>query len=203
MTQFPKLLIFLGILLGGGVVGNLIWLDWKISQISQISQIGKTETIIREIPVAATGAAQCNCPAPIIATPSTIIKTVTNTVTAPSKIREFYVPLGSGTTAENDKWVDIYGAQATVNTDNYPGIKTAYFEVVMHVPNGQGELKAKLLETTLPFSYGEILRTQSGTGQLVSTPIVLQKGNRNYRVQLNNQIGTGILDSARIRIVTE
>lgn len=141
-----------------------------------------------------------------VASPSatTIIQKVTTPAPAvKSQPKEFIISLGSGTISETDKWIDIYGAQATINTDNYPKIKSAYFEVVMHIPNAQGEMQAKLVETTMPFYYGEILRTQSGTGVLLSTPIFLKTGNRNYRVQLFNQIGTAVLDSARIRIVTE
>ena len=142
-----------------------------------------------------------------VATPSTT--TIIQKVTAPaptaavSKQTEFYIPLGSGEVTANDQWVNIYSAQATIDRNNYPGLKAAYFEAVMHIPNAQGEMKARLYETTLPFVYGDFLRTQSGIGELVSIPINLQTGTRTYRVQLNNQIGTGILDSARIRIVTQ
>jgi len=134
--------------------------------------------------------------------------TIIQKVTAPapktaSKPTEFYIPLGSGEVTTNDKWVDIYSAQATINKSNYPTLKAAYFEAVMHIPNAQGELKARLFEATLPFTYGDYLKTQSGTGELVSIPVILQSGTRTYRVQLNSQIGTGVLDSARIRIVTE
>ncbi|MDO8515389.1 MAG: hypothetical protein Q7S14_02725 [bacterium] len=134
--------------------------------------------------------------------PVVVTKIINNKVITPQP-KEFIITLGSGTITETEKWLDIPSAQASINLDNYPGIKTAYFEVAMHIPNAQGEMRAKLVETTLPFYYGEILKTQSGTDVTLSTPMFLKPGNRNYRVQLYNQIGTGILDSARIRIVTE
>lgn len=135
---------------------------------------------------------------------TTIIQKITTPApVTKSQPKEFIISLGSGTITETDKWVDIYGAQASIDSANYPNIKAAYFETVMHIPNAQGEMQAKLVETTIPFYYGDILKTQSGTGVLLSTPIFLKTGNRNYRVQLYNQIGTAVLDSARIRIVTE
>jgi uncharacterized protein YgbK (DUF1537 family) len=142
---------------------------------------------------------------------SSAVTTVIEKVVVPSpsaaakpQPREFIVPLGGGTVTETDKWVDIYSAQAAINSDNYSKIKAAYFEAVMHIPNAQGEARAKLVETTLPFSYdGEVLRTRSGVGEWLSVPIVLRPGSRHYRVLLFNQIGTAVLDSSRIRIVTE
>ncbi len=137
-------------------------------------------------------------------TATTIIQKVAAPLSSPKpQPKEFIVTLGGGAITETDKWVDIPSAQASINSENYPGLKAVYFEVVMHIPNAQGEVRAKLVETTLPFYYGEILKTQSGTDVTLSTPMFLQPGNRNYRVQLYNQIGTAVLDSARIRIVTE
>ncbi len=147
--------------------------------------------------------AQIKIPVASPAATTTIIQKITTPApVVKSRPKEFIITLGSGTITETEKWMDIPSAQASINSDNYPGLKAAYFEVVIHIPNAQGEIRAKLVETTLPFYYGEILKSQSGTGETLSTPMFLQSGNRNYRVQLYNQIGTGILDSARIRIVT-
>ncbi|MEK7565679.1 MAG: hypothetical protein AAB506_01380, partial [Patescibacteria group bacterium] len=189
----------LGILGGFGMLGvKIVKLEEQMADTAQ----NKGPTLV-ETPVG-----QVACPVACnniideainkIPTPIPIQTTVTKTVTAPvqSQPKEYVIPLGSGTITENDKWVDIYSAQATINTDNYPGIRAVYFEAVMHIPNGQGEIKAKLVETTMPFYYGDIIKTTSGTGELVSTLMNLKTGNRNYRVQLNNQIGSGVLDSA-------
>ncbi len=122
---------------------------------------------------------------------------------APAVTREFVIPLGSGSTSQTSQWVDIDTAQAQINSANYSNIKAAYFEVVMHIAGATGEVKARLLETTVPFYYGEELKTQSTTGEFLSTPMILQAGNRTYKVRLYVQTGTAVLDSARIRIVTQ
>lgn len=201
MTKFLKIIFIISVFAGFFVLGYFVYQQEQSIQTlkrqGQTLSLSDVETLVDE------KIAQIKFP---VASPSatTIIQKVTTPApVVKSQPKEFIISLGSGTISETDKWVDIYGAQATINTDNYPKIKSAYFEVVMHIPNAQGEMQAKLVETTMPFYYGEILRTQSGTGVLLSTPIFLKTGNRNYRVQLFNQIGTAVLDSARIRIVTE
>lgn len=117
---------------------------------------------------------------------------------------EYVIPLGSGDVSSNGVWVDDYGAQGVVDTFAYANIKAIYFEVVMHLPNGQGEMRAKLIDDSTPFSYdGQVLTSQSQTGQLLSVQVPLVSGRKTYHVQLYSSIGEGVLDSARIRIVTQ
>lgn len=121
-----------------------------------------------------------------------------------SKTREWIIPMGGGEVTQNGQWVDIYSAQTQLNTANYPQIITAYFEVVMRIPNAQGVLSARLYDTTTPYLFaGQVLSTDSGLGQFLSTQFPIQSGNKSYHVQLNNSIGSGVLDSARIRLVTK
>lgn len=115
---------------------------------------------------------------------------------------EFYIPMGSGVTTQEGRWIDVGSAQAIIDTASYPIIKAVYFESVLRLPNAQGEIRARLAETTLPYVYsGNEVRSQSGTGELVSSRINLQPGKRTYKVQLYSSIGQGVLDFARIRVV--
>lgn len=134
----------------------------------------------------------------IISTPAAV-STIKPVIPTPTKAvaREFIIPLGSATVTKEGEWVEQYGVQMRIDTANYPNIKAAYFEVVMHIPNAQGQMKAGLVD------YGEELVTTSGIGELLSVPIFLRGGNNVYRVKLFNSIGTGVLDFARIRIVTK
>lgn len=117
---------------------------------------------------------------------------------------EFVIPLGNGEVTEIGKWVDIDTAQAVVDSGNYPNIKTVNFEVIMRIPSGAGELKARLYDATTPYTYeGEHLKTTSTKGELLSAPVNLQTGKKSYKVQMYTSVAAGTLDSARIRIVTQ
>ncbi len=120
------------------------------------------------------------------------------------KTREFIIPLGPGTIDAVNTWADIYTAQTTINTADYPPIQQAYFEVIMHIPNTTGEMSAQLYDTSTPYLFsGQVLTTTSGTGQLLSAPFPIQQGSKNYHVQLYTSISQGVLDSSRIRLLTQ
>ncbi len=117
---------------------------------------------------------------------------------------EYFVPLGSGSLSQLNTWVDVNTAQGSFDTSNYSSIKAFYFEVVMHIPSGQGEVRARLVDNTTPFIYaGEVLKTTSGTGALLSIQVPLRSGNKTYKVQMYTTVDTATLDQARIRIVTQ
>lgn len=120
----------------------------------------------------------------------------------PPSVKEFFIPLGTGSLTTLNTWTDINTAQATFDTANYPSMTAAYFEAIMHT--NQGEVKARLYDTTTPFIYsGEQVSTTSNTGQLVSHSIPIRSGSKTYKVQMYTTIATGTLDQARIRIVTK
>lgn len=121
---------------------------------------------------------------------------------APPSVKEFFIPLGTGSLTTLNTWTDINTAQATFDTANYPSMTAAYFEAIMHT--NQGEVKARLYDTTTPFIYaGEQVTTTSNTGQLVSKQVPIRNGLKTYKVQMYTTITTGTLDQARIRIVTQ
>lgn len=206
-------------------VGNMVFLDYLfvsqneklISLQSRISQLASRETtLITSPPVVETASGSAEvvqtqtnnaCPASCVSLISTV-KTaapakISPTSVAPSSKGEFVIPLGSGTVSTANAWTDIYTAQGSVDTSNYSKIKAIYFEVVMHAPNG-GDVKAKLYDVSTPFSYdGQVLSTSSQNGQLLSILVPLISGNKTYRVQLSSSVAPGVLDSARIRIVTQ
>lgn len=117
---------------------------------------------------------------------------------------EYVITLGTGSVNEVSTWVDAFTAQAIVDSSNFPGVKTYFFEVVMHIPTAQGEVRARLIDDSTPFVYdGQQLKTTSGTGQLVSIQVPLISGKKTYHVQLHTSIAPAVLDSARIRVVTQ
>ncbi len=152
------------------------------------------------------------CQAMINAAVDAKVKTIKSTTSTKTVVKaaptgstqEFIIPMGGGVVSQNGQWVDIYSAQTQINTANYPPIVAAYFEVVMGIPNAQGTMQAQLYDTSTPYLFsGQVLSTQSGPGQFLSVQFPIQPGNKSYHVQLQNSIGTGILDSSRIRLVTQ
>lgn len=209
------------------IVGNIFYLDYKYFFATE-----KTEPILKEnivyeresrdqIPVQNDA-----CPAYCV----DLLKTATmssskketaetkNTVSSPpvpvqsvtvikkeTTKGEFFIPLGSGNISEIGAWKNIDSAQATFNPKNYANLKEIYFEVIMHIPNAQGVLKARLLNTSDNFIFaGEELTTVSGTGELKSVRIPLPLDSvKTYKVQMYTTMTSGVLDLARIRVVTE
>lgn len=125
-------------------------------------------------------------------TPSTV-----STATA-----EYFIPLGSGSVAAGSDWTNMESAQATFDAGKYGNISQAYFEAFVRIENGT--VQARLLDSTTPaIFFASQLSSTSKTSQLISRAITLPSGTRTYKVQMKSDLFTGILDQARIRIVTK
>ncbi len=143
-------------------------------------------------------------------TNSPIIRAPTSQLVSPTGSNQFltkgeyFIPLGSGTLNQASDWTTLESAQATFDYGNFPGLKTAYFEVFIRMPRTNGTVHARLIDTTsgLPFSETEV-ETTSLTTQYSSIPISLTTGKRTYKVQMYNSLDQSVLDQARIRIVSQ
>lgn len=136
-----------------------------------------------------------------IPSPQTIQKTIKTTS---SGVKEFFVPLGSGST-QNDQWEDIAGVEAYVDTAGYPNIETVYFETSLHIPTKNGTVYARLYNVSdkHPVWFSET-STDSDTSKFVAAQIKLDKGNKLYRVQMKTTLKyPSLLDFARIKIITK
>lgn len=224
------LTIFLGFI-GIFLVANVVFLDYmfvnqKESVVGLQTRIGQMAFSLKEysnqnnVPVSVVASGSGNlvqtplstaCPQSCISLINNVKNTTAKPVSpVPSKPgvttskAEYVVPMGSGVVNTIGSWVDSYSAQATVDTSAYSKIKAIYFEVVMHLPNATGEMRAKLIDDSTPFSYdGQVVTTTSGTGQLLSVQVPLVSGKKTYHVQLYSTISPGVMDIARIRIVTQ
>lgn len=203
-----------------GLLGNLLYLDYSYLQNSQSKkesrQIHVTDTLLPSpvpsvlAPVPATAEKPSSCPQACLDAISSVPKTAAAAPAIAATLafspHEYYVPLGTGSIG-GDKtgvWLDINSAQATIDTAHYPNITAAYFEVVMHLPTGVGEVKARLYDISTPYIFdGEQVKTTSSTGELLSHSFPIQAGSKNYKVQLTTSISAATLDSARIRLVTQ
>lgn len=117
-----------------------------------------------------------------------------------------YIPIpGSGTTLEN-KWVDLSGTEFYINTDDYSGLMTAYFEANMKLLNGNGTANLRLFDVTAGVEvWGSEVSTNSQSFTSVSSgKMTIRNGNHLYRVQGKSLTAdTTVFNSGRVKVVLE
>jgi hypothetical protein len=122
---------------------------------------------------------------------------------ARSSVKEFYIPLGTGYTTNKD-WENVSGAEAWVDTANYPNIVSSVFEASLRIPVANGTVYARLYNVTddHPVWFSEVSTGLGTSTNLVSPNIALDKGNKLYRVQIKTSLEyPSYLDFARMKIV--
>lgn len=139
-------------------------------------------------------------------TPSPAVQTAVVLTQAPAlQVREFFVPLGTGTSS-SDSWTDVPGAQAMIDSGQYSGIKSVAFEAAVHVPDHNEGVWVRLYNSTDNYSIGgsELYYTDGNASTLLSTgAISLGSGNKLYKVQMKTQLKfPANLTNARIHILT-
>lgn len=140
------------------------------------------------------------------ATPTTVVEK--NTVVSQQTVvqtaqKEIFVPVGEGLT-KSQKYVDLSGAQVTLDSSKYSGISSVVFEANLWVTDGNGKMYAQLYNSTAkrPVWFSEI-STSSATGTLiVSAPITLDPGANTYILQAKTDLEQfpANVRSARIKI---
>ncbi|MFC1647304.1 hypothetical protein ACFL1A_03390 [Patescibacteria group bacterium] len=127
-----------------------------------------------------------------------------NSSSVSTSTKEYFVPLGSGSNQTNS-WQDVPGAQAYIDTNQYPKIKKVTFEATLEVPRGAQTSYVRLYNATdqHPVWFSEKSMSISGPNLLISNPIILDKGEKLYKVQMKSQLGilTNLVQS-RVHILT-
>lgn len=117
---------------------------------------------------------------------------------------EWYVPIGSGSTTSKE-WVEISGAEVTIDTENYPAIKKVIFEVYLAIPTANGVVSAKLYNVTKQHDvwFSEVsAETEKIQGRQAT--ISLDSGRNLYRIKMKTTMGyQANLTNARLTIITE
>lgn len=122
----------------------------------------------------------------------------------PSGAKEYFIPLGSGSTKTNE-YEELKSVEAYVDTGNYPVIKEAYFDLHLRNPTGNGRVYAKLYNVTDKHDvwFSEVFFEGGGTMQKESK-ITLDPGKKLYRVMIKSSLRYDVYaDNAKIRIVTQ
>ncbi len=153
-------------------------------------------TIIREA-TSSAGSIKPSVPAPI--------RTATIPTPYIAQVREYFVPLGTGT-ATNDDWVDVPGAQAMIDSSQYTSIKSVTFEAAVHVPDHNQAVWIRLYNDSDRYIIGgsELYFPDGNVASLLTSgTISLGAGNKLYKVQIKTQLKfPAHVTSSRIRITT-
>ncbi|EKD65597.1 MAG: hypothetical protein ACD_50C00042G0003 [uncultured bacterium] len=145
------------------------------------------------------------------ATASQKPEAATVSATAPSenvtsiKVKEFFIPLGFGSSTASD-WEDIEGLAVYLDSANFEGIKKATFEASVRIPTGNQTSYVRLFNKTdkHPVWFSEVSLTGGTPTLLISEPITFDKGNKLYQVQVKTQLKfLTIIDQARIHITIQ
>lgn len=117
--------------------------------------------------------------------------------------KEYYITLGSGVIKTNT-WQDVAGAEAVVDTANYPPIKSVTFEVYLKIPTANGKVYAKLYNVTDKHDvwFSEVA-SEGPTLTKKEAAITLEQGAKTYRVMgLSTLKYDANIENARLRIIT-
>lgn len=216
-SRFEKIVLFFLVI----IFANLLVLNLKIfwpqsktavapvSNEEMTSQIGKQEG--KEMITKSKILADDVCPVPCLeainqATASIApAPTLSQTMIQPLSVKEFYIPLGSGST-KSQNWVELAGIESVVDMNNYQNVKTIIFEASMRIPTANGKVYAKLFNVTEKHDvwYSEVEAEGSSGYRAESANLNLPPGRKLYRVMMKTTMGyESILDSARIKILLE
>jgi len=220
--MIKKLLIIMLVLFGSVLLFDIVYLNWSII-IANRNKTVKSETL----PIATLNTVTKNTNTPEPSSPAIINTecpkacleqiekaTASLSIVSPkptaipvvvAKVKEYYVPLGSGSTSSTT-WVDLSGREAYVNPANYSKIKSITFEASLRNPSASGRVYARLINVNDNNGIFESeVYTESNTGaRIESSNLNFPQTNKLYRVQMKTTMGyESFLDMARIKIVIE
>ncbi|MBI3984685.1 MAG: hypothetical protein HY344_01960 [Candidatus Levybacteria bacterium] len=142
---------------------------------------------------------------PAIASSPTPTKAPSSTQTTSSVTKEYYIPFGSGS-GSSLEWQDVSGLQASIDKSGYGSIKSAVFEVSLHIPTGNETASVRLYNSTdnHPVWNSEVtFNGNSSSVSMSSNPITLDSGNKLYKVQIKTQLQySAVIDQSRVHIIT-
>lgn len=122
-----------------------------------------------------------------------------------SSPREYYIPLGSGTTNKSE-WENLTATETVIDPSLYGNIKEAYFIASLGNPTQNGQVEAQLINVTdkHPVWGSHVILNGPASQTITSSKITLDHGSKLYRVQMKSTLSyTASVDNAKIRIVAQ
>ena len=117
-----------------------------------------------------------------------------------------YIPIpGSGQTL-NNQWTDLFGTEFYFATQDFSGLKKAYFEANFKLLNGNGKAYLRLFDITSGIEiWGSQIEISSQQNVMVSSSeITFRPGNHLIRVQAKSLTAdTTVFTSGRLKIIIE
>ncbi|MBI5452044.1 hypothetical protein HY945_01150 [Candidatus Gottesmanbacteria bacterium] len=211
----PTHLILIGLLMIIAV--NLFVLDLKVFtpssiQLSDVSTVNTSPTPL--ISPISSNLSNLSCPASCLSAIQQATTSAGPTVNlqqgqplqmASRSSREFYIPLGSGSTSKSN-WDDLTATETVIDPGNYGNIKEAYFIASLRNPTQNGQAEAQLYNVTdkHPVWGSQVTMNGPSSQTITSGKITLDNGTKLYRVQLKSTLSyQAFLDNAKIRIMYE
>jgi hypothetical protein len=133
----------------------------------------------------------------------TQIQKIYNQNPAAGTAKDYFIPLGTGSTASNT-WQTIDGAITTVDLGGYTNIDSARFEVSISNPTSDQSVWARLYDSTDSHEVwnSEVTMNGNTSKYLVSGPISWQSGTKQYQVQMKTQLqSSAVLTQSRIHVI--
>lgn len=117
-------------------------------------------------------------------------------LTSPS--REYYVPLGSGSTTNRD-WTAITGAAVNFNPNKYQPIKRVHFEAAGSIISGEVHVVLADLTHNRVYYEGELIFNSSSATWKRSQPLMVASTPGQLQVQIQSTNGEmAILNDSRL-----
>ncbi|OIP57313.1 MAG: hypothetical protein COX79_01025 [Candidatus Levybacteria bacterium CG_4_10_14_0_2_um_filter_36_16] len=141
-------------------------------------------------------------PTPI---PPTIAIQNTYRTTTSNTIKDYFIPLGSGTNQSSD-WVDVPGAQVAIDLGQYQNVKEVHFEASVTMPTSNGSVYVRLFNVTdkHPVWNSDVSGVGNSIYTLTSPAIIYDKSAKVYQVQMKTQMQVAAnLTQSRIHVTLE
>jgi len=208
------LLVLLGIL----ILGNLVFLDWWFIKNRFKAELGKTD-LSREASQPASGVQETlvfecdqNCQkiveekvaeavAKIPTQKPSKISSSMPTVQPSSKVT--YIPLVSDGSTSETSWTDITPSDFYFNLTDYPGVKSARFEVYLKSKHQAGRIYLRLYDATnkRAVDFSDLSSSSESFELQRSSDLVIWQGNNLYRLQAKTLNGIeGYFKDAKLKI---
>lgn len=121
----------------------------------------------------------------------------------PSPLKEYFIPLGTGTTSKND-WENLVSTETVINPAVYGNIQETYLIVSLKNTTQNGQVEARLYNATdnYPIYGSHVIMTDKSEQTITSQKFALPANSKLFRIQLKSSLSFSVsLENARLKIL--